>query len=74
MSNCSPCGSTEENGPGSARAVPPVLSLLSENGLSPDRGAPVHVVQQTLSYALLTTTSRYIHARAGQSAGTYLVA
>lgn len=68
------CGSTAENGPGSARGVPSALSLLSVNGLSPDRGTPVHVVQQTLSHASLTTTSRYTHARAGQSAGTYLAA
>ena len=37
-----------------------------------DRGAPVQVVQQTLSPASLATTSRYTHARPGQSAGTYL--
>ena len=28
-----------------------------------DRGAPVHVVQQTLGHASLATTSRYTHAR-----------
>ena len=37
-----------------------------------DRGAPVHVVQQTLGHASLATTSRYTHARPGQSAGAYL--
>lgn len=37
-----------------------------------DRGAPVHVVQQTLGHASLATTSRYVHARPGQSAGAYL--
>ena len=37
-----------------------------------DRGAPVHVVQQTLGHASPATTSRYTHARPGQSAGAYL--
>lgn len=37
-----------------------------------DRGAPVHVVQQTLGHTSLATTSRYTHARPGQSAGAYL--
>ena len=37
-----------------------------------DRGAPVHVVQQTLGHASLATTGRYTHARPGQSAGAYL--
>ena len=37
-----------------------------------DRGAPVHVVQQTLGHASLATTSRYTHARPGQSAGAFL--
>ncbi len=32
-----------------------------------DRGAPVHVVQQLLGHASLATTSRYTHARPGQS-------
>jgi integrase/recombinase XerD len=37
-----------------------------------DRGAPVHVVQQTLGHSSLATTSRYSHARPGDSAGLYL--
>ena len=36
-----------------------------------DRGAPVHMVQQTPDHASLTTASRYTHARPGQSAGAY---
>jgi integrase/recombinase XerD len=37
-----------------------------------DRGAPVHLVQQTLGHASLTTTSKYSHARPGDSSGRYL--
>ena len=39
-----------------------------------DRGAPVHVVQQTLGHASLTTTTRYSHARPGDSSAKYLPA
>lgn len=37
-----------------------------------DRGAPIHLVQSTLGHASLTTTSRYTHARPGESSGRYL--
>jgi integrase/recombinase XerD len=37
-----------------------------------DRGAPVHLVQQTLGHASLTTTSRYTHARPSESSAKYL--
>jgi integrase/recombinase XerD len=39
-----------------------------------DRGAPVHVVQTTLGHASLTTTTRYSHARPGDSSAKYLTA
>lgn len=39
-----------------------------------DRQAPVHVVQATLGHASLTTTTRYSHARPGDSSAKYLVA
>lgn len=39
-----------------------------------DRAAPVHVVQATLGHASLTTTTRYSHARPGDSSAKYLVA
>lgn len=39
-----------------------------------DRGAPVHVVQATLGHASLTTTTRYSHARPGDSSARYLTA
>jgi integrase/recombinase XerD len=37
-----------------------------------DRGAPIHVVQATLGHSSLATTSRYSHARPGDSAGLYV--
>ena len=37
-----------------------------------DRGAPVHVVQQTLGHASPATTSRYTHARPRRIARAYL--
>jgi len=37
-----------------------------------DRGAPVHVVRQTVGHASLETTSRYSHARPGDSSARYL--
>ncbi len=37
-----------------------------------DRGAPVHLVQQTLGHSSLTTTSRYTHARPSESSAKYL--
>jgi integrase/recombinase XerD len=38
-----------------------------------DRGAPVHLVQQTVGHASLATTTRYSHARPSESSGLYLV-
>jgi len=37
-----------------------------------DRGAPAHLVQQTLGHQSLATTSRYTHARPDDSSGQYL--
>ena len=55
-------------------AAVPSSPWLSHAGTSHslDRGAPVHVVQQTLGHASPATTSRYTHASSGQSAGAYL--
>lgn len=37
-----------------------------------DRGAPIHLVQQTLGHASIATTSRYLHARPNDSSSLYL--
>jgi integrase/recombinase XerD len=37
-----------------------------------ERGAPIHLVQQTLGHADLSTTGRYLHARPADSSGRYL--
>lgn len=37
-----------------------------------DRGAPIHLVQQTLGHASVTTTGQYLHARPSDSSSTYL--
>lgn len=37
-----------------------------------DNGAPIHVVQNGLGHASLTTTTRYVHVRANQGAGDFL--
>lgn len=37
-----------------------------------DRGAPIHLVQQTLGHASVATTGRYLHARPSDSSSRYL--
>jgi integrase/recombinase XerD len=37
-----------------------------------DHGAPVHLVQATLGHRSVATTSRYLHARPGESSAGYL--
>lgn len=37
-----------------------------------DKGAPVHLVQQTLGHSSLVTTSRYLHAKPKESSSLYL--
>jgi integrase/recombinase XerD len=37
-----------------------------------DRGAPIHLVQATLGHASITTTSRYLHARPGDSSARFI--
>jgi site-specific recombinase XerD len=37
-----------------------------------DRGAPIHLVQQTLGHASVATTGRYLHARPSDSSAKYL--
>ena len=37
-----------------------------------DRGAPISLVQATLGHASVSTTSKYLHARPGDSSSRYL--
>jgi integrase/recombinase XerD len=37
-----------------------------------DRGAPLHLVQATLGHASIATTSRYLHARPGDSSAPFM--
>ena len=37
-----------------------------------DRGAPIHLVQQTLGYASVATTGLYLHARPTDNSVRYL--
>lgn len=37
-----------------------------------ERGAPIHLVQQTLGHASVATTGRYLHARPTESSSRYL--
>ncbi|MBD2033913.1 tyrosine-type recombinase/integrase [Leptolyngbya sp. FACHB-321] len=37
-----------------------------------DRGAPIHLVQQTLGHESVAATSRYLHARPNDSSSLYL--
>ncbi len=37
-----------------------------------DRGAPIHLVQQTLGHGSVATTGAYLHARPGDSSSRYL--
>lgn len=39
-----------------------------------DHGCPPHIVQATLGHSSLSTTSRYVHARPGDSSSRYLTA
>ena len=38
-----------------------------------DRGAPVHLVQNSLGHASVATTGKYLHAKPGDGSGRYLV-
>ncbi|WP_445304807.1 MULTISPECIES: tyrosine-type recombinase/integrase [unclassified Microcoleus] len=38
-----------------------------------NRGAPIHLLSQTLGHASIATTSRYLHAKPNDSSGLYLI-
>ena len=66
-----------------AKRVPGLEEVVAEN-VSPhwlrhahashamDRGAPVHLVKETLGHANIATTGRYLHARPTDSSSLYL--
>lgn len=37
-----------------------------------DRGAPIHLVKDTIGHASVATTGRYLHARPNDSSAKYL--
>lgn len=57
---------------GLGKAVSPHFLRHAHASHSLDRGAPIHLVQSTLGHANVSTTSRYTHARPGESSGRYL--
>lgn len=61
-----------------ARAKLPAISAHwfrhSHASHSLDHGCPPHIVQATLGHSSLSTTSRYIHVRPGDSSSRYLTA
>lgn len=57
---------------GITRNVSPHCLRHSHASHSLDRGAPIHLVQQTLGHASVGSTSRYLHARPTDSSSLYL--
>ncbi len=57
---------------GIQRQVSPHCLRHSHASHSLDRGAPIHLVQQTLCHSSVGSTSRYLHARPSDSSSLYL--
>ena len=57
---------------GIKRKVSPHYLRHAHASHSLDRGAPIHLVQQTLGHANIGSTSRYLHARPTDSSSLYL--
>jgi integrase/recombinase XerD len=57
---------------GIKRKVSPHCLRHSHASHSLDRGAPIHLVQQTLGHSSVSSTSRYLHARPSDSSSLYL--
>lgn len=55
-----------------AKAVSPHWLRHAHASHSMDRGAPVHLVKETLGHANIATTGRYLHARPTDSSSLYL--
>jgi site-specific recombinase XerD len=57
---------------GLPEAISPHWFRHAHGSHSLDRGAPIHLVQQTLGHASVATTGRYLHARPTDSSARYL--
>ena len=57
---------------GIERPVSPHTFRHAHCSHSLDRGAPIHLVQATVGHSSVATTSRYLHARPGESSGQFL--
>jgi integrase/recombinase XerD len=57
---------------GIEKAVSPHWMRHAHASHALDRGAPIHLVQQTLSHSTISTTGRYLHARPSDSSSSYL--
>jgi len=55
-----------------ANAVSPHWLRHAHASHAMDRGAPVHLVKETLGHANIATTGRYLHARPTDSSSLYL--
>lgn len=55
-----------------AKAVSPHWLRHAHASHAMDRGAPVHLVKETLGHANIATTGRYLHARPTDSSSLYL--
>ena len=55
-----------------AKAVRPHWLRHAHVSHAMDRGAPIHLVKETLGHANIATTGRYLHARPTDSSSLYL--
>ncbi len=55
-----------------AKAISPHWLRHAHASHAMDRGAPIHLVKETLGHANIATTGRYFHARPTDSSSLYL--
>lgn len=55
-----------------AKAISPHWLRHAHASHAMDRGAPIHLVKETLGHANIATTGRYLHARPTDSSSLYL--
>jgi len=58
--------------PAIAKVISPHWLRHAHASHAMDRGAPVHLVKETLGHANIATTGRYLHARPTDSSSLYL--